>query len=70
MQICTKDKIVHLWDVEEDGQAGDWQHVAEQETAMTHPSIAIVVMMSQTDRLKKALQSDENFIGGPCIFQW
>ena len=70
MQNCTKDKIVHLWDVEEDGQAGDWQHVAEQETAMTHPGISIAVMMSQTDRLKMALQSDENLIEGPCIFQW
>ena len=50
MQIFT---FSHLWDVEEDGQAGDGQHVAEEETAMTHLSIAEVVIMSQTDHLKK-----------------
>ena len=49
--------------VEEDGQTGDGQHVAEQEAAVTHPGIAIVVMMSQTHSLKgislfrKCLQS-------------
>ena len=46
-------QIVHLWDVEEDGQADDWQHVAEQETFVANPGIAVVVTMSQTHSLEE-----------------
>ena len=44
--------LVYLWYVKEDGQADDWQHIAEQEAAMTHLGIAVIVIMSQTHGLK------------------
>ena len=59
--------------VEEDGQTGDGQHVAEQEAAVTHPGIAIVVMMSQTHSLKGISFFNSSIAyraTEPCIVQW